>query len=443
MVFRRLFVTSAARFFPLPKLAFKGVAMGSSQNLPLAGISLAAVTFVALLSLGTDFVIAISVLTVWVGSLLVAAGRPPEPPKAKTRARLTLESINDLIEHFSGPLIITDRNTIALANGAARRMLGQHIVGQDARVALRQPEAVSLLGNSHQTEAIVRGLVRRGDIWQISRQRLDDRLAMLEFINQTAEADISRAHTDFVANASHELRTPLAAIIGYVETLQEGDGDIDTPTARKFLGIIAREAQRLQALVSDLMSLSRVEAEKHDLPTTPIDLAALVERAARDAAGPQRLDRLQLELGAAPVVLGDQQQLEQVVRNLVDNAMKYGAADAPVHVALDLAQGDLARIAVDDEGEGIAPEQIPHLTRRFYRTDPGRSRASGGTGLGLAIVKHIVERHRGRLDITSQVGKGTRVVVRLPLAQGEAAGTLPLPEGADGGALPDESKQVS
>jgi two-component system phosphate regulon sensor histidine kinase PhoR len=318
-------------------------------------------------------------------------------------------------------------------------MLGQHIVGQDARVALRQPEAVSLLGNSRQTEAIVRGLVRRGDIWQISRQRLDDRLAMLEFINQTAEADISRAHTDFVANASHELRTPLAAIIGYVETLQEGDGEIDTPTARKFLGIIAREAQRLQALVSDLMSLSRVEAEKHDLPTTPIDLAALVERAARDAAGPQRLDRLQLELSAAPVVLGDQQQLEQVVRNLVDNAMKYGAAEALVHVTLDLAQGDLARIAVDDEGEGIAPEQIPHLTRRFYRTDPGRSRASGGTGLGLAIVKHIVERHRGRLDITSVVGKGTRVVVRLPVAQVAESGE----SSTAGNALPDESKQVS
>ena len=121
---------------------------------------------------------------------------------------------------------------------------------------------------------------------------------------------------------------------------------------------------------------------------------------------------------------GDRQQLEQVVRNLVDNAMKYGADDTPVRVTLDLAQGDLARIAVVDEGEGIAPDQIPHLTRRFYRTDPGRSRASGGTGLGLAIVKHIVERHRGRLDITSQVGKGTRVVVRLPLAEIEGNTTV-------------------
>ena len=417
--------------------------MGSSQNIPIAGILLAAVTFVALLLLGTDVVIAVAVLTVWVGSLLVAAGRPPEPAKPKAKPRLTLESINDLIEHSSIPLVITDRNTIALANRAARKMLGPHVVGQDARVALRQPEAISLLGENRQGEAIVRGLVRRGDIWQISRQTIDDRLAMLEFINQTAEADISRAHTDFVANASHELRTPLAAILGYVETLQEDDGSIETPVAKKFLGIIEREAKRMQALVGDLMSLSRVEAEKHELPTDRIDLASLVERAARDAAGPQRGDRLDINLTAEPLVLGDLQQLEQVVRNLVDNALKYGAADRPVHVTLDLAQGDQARIAVVDEGEGIAPEQIPHLTRRFYRTDPGRSRASGGTGLGLAIVKHIVERHRGRLDITSELGKGTRVVVRLPLAEPDPPDETSLPDGEAEGSFTEQTQQVS
>jgi two-component system phosphate regulon sensor histidine kinase PhoR len=393
--------------------------MGSGQNIPIAGILLAAVTFLAMLLSGVDAVTGFAVLTVWVGSLLVAAGRPPEPPKTKVKQPVTLDSIRDLIENSSTPLLITERSTIAIANRAARKMLGPHVVGQDARVALRQPEAAALLNENRQGEAIVRGLVRRGDIWQINRQAIDERLAMLEFVNQTAEADISRAHTDFVANASHELRTPLAAVLGYVETLQEGNGSIDTPTAQKFLGIIEREAQRMHALVSDLMSLSRVEAEKHDLPTERIDLRTLVERAARDATGSHRINRLQLELNAEPWVLGDRQQLEQVVRNLVDNALKYGAPGTPVMLSLDLGQADQARIAVVDQGEGIAPEQIPHLTRRFYRTDPGRSRASGGTGLGLAIVKHIVERHRGRLDITSELGKGTRVVVRIPLAEPE------------------------
>ena len=417
--------------------------MGMGQNFPVAGIALAAVTFVAMMLSGVDAVIALSVLLVWVGSLMVAAGRPPEPPKAIVRQRLDVDSIRDLIENFSTPLLITERNTIALANRAARTMLGQHVVGQDARVALRQPEAISLLNDNRTGEAIVRGLIRRKDIWQINRQAIDDRLAMLELTNQTAEADISRAHTDFVANASHELRTPLAAILGYVETLREDDGKVDTPTAQKFLGIIEREAQRLQALVSDLMSLSRVEAEKHDLPTERIDLASLVERAARDAAGSNRIDRLALEITAQPFVLGDLHQLEQVVRNLVDNALKYGAHDKPVTVALDLAPGEQARIAVTDEGEGIAPEQIPHLTRRFYRTDPGRSRASGGTGLGLAIVKHIVERHRGRLDISSEVGKGTRVVVRIPLAERENPADAPALD-ADGGAPREaETQQLS
>lgn len=417
--------------------------MGMGQNFPVAGIALAAVTFVAMMLLGVDAVIALSVLLVWIGSLMVASGRPPEPPKRIVRQRLDIESIRDLIENFSTPLLITDRNTIALANRAARTMLGQHLVGQDARVALRQPEAISLLNDNRTGEAIVRGLVRRKDIWQINRQEIDDRLAMLELTNQTAEADISRAHTDFVANASHELRTPLAAILGYVETLREDEGKVDTPTAQKFLGIIEREAQRLQALVSDLMSLSRVEAEKHDLPTERIDLAALVERAARDAAGSGRLDRLVLDIAAQPFVLGDLHQLEQVVRNLVDNALKYGAPDKQVAVALDLAPGDQARIAVTDEGEGIAPEQIPHLTRRFYRTDPGRSRASGGTGLGLAIVKHIVERHRGRLDISSELGKGTRVVVRIPLAETENPAAAQAQEEEGGAPQEAETQQLS
>ena len=185
--------------------------------------------------------------------------------------------------------------------------------------------------------------------------------------------------------------------------------------AKRFLGTIEREGRRLQDLVSDLMSLSRIEAEKDDLPSNTISLAALVRRAASDAAGQERATRLDIEADGEFLVSGDTQQLEQLVRNLVDNALKYGGEDSSVSVTL-LPQGTKrVRLTVADRGEGIAPEHIPHLTRRFYRTDPGRSRASGGTGLGLAIVKHIVERHRGRLDIESTLGEGTRVAVLLPI----------------------------
>ena len=163
------------------------------------------------------------------------------------------------------------------------------------------------------------------------------------------------------------------------------------------------------------MSLSRIEAEKHELPATKVDLNAVVERAAFDAANvDDRADRMVLDVQGEFQVGGDAQQLEQLVRNLVDNAFKYGSKVAPVIVRLSEAANTDAKLEIVDHGDGIPPEHLPHLTRRFYRTDPGRSLASGGTGLGLAIVKHIVQRHRGRLDIVSEVGKGTTITVRIP-----------------------------
>lgn len=157
--------------------------MGTGQNFPTAGVILAGVTCFALLLLKVDPAIAIAVLLVWIGSLLVAAGSPPEPPKVKVKRKLTTESISQLIENSSTPVMVTDRNTIAIANRAARQMLGPHMVGQDARVAFRQPEAISLLAQERSGSAIVRGLVRRQDIWRINRQEIGDRRAVLELIN--------------------------------------------------------------------------------------------------------------------------------------------------------------------------------------------------------------------------------------------------------------------
>lgn len=389
--------------------------MEKRRAIPHTGIWLAIVTSGAMLLFGIDPVLVIAVLGLWIGSLFLVTGTPPESRVEKAKKSLSLSSMRELLENSSTPVIVTERNTIAIANRAARKLLGKHIVGQDARVVLRQPEAIALMDKEPGGQAIVRGLARRQDIWRINRQSIDGDLAVLELINQNAEADISRAHTDFVANASHELRTPLASILGYVETLIESGADFDAPTSQKFLNTIQREASRMQNLINDLMSLSRVEAEKHDVPQKPLELASAVERAANDAAGPDRLGRLNIQIAEKPTIQGDQQQIEQVIRNLVDNALKYGKADTRVRIRLDHSRLGEARITVTDQGEGIAPEHVPHLTRRFYRTDPGRSRASGGTGLGLAIVKHIVERHRGRLDIESQEGVGTSVIVRLPM----------------------------
>ena len=391
--------------------------MQTRGTFPWSGATLAIVTSLILASATGQFLLAVAVLLVWIGTLWLAHWSPPEVQRIKEVDSYDTSRLSRLIENSGTPILLTDRNRIIVANHMARKILGHHILEQDARVAFRQPEAIALLDARANGRARIRGLARRRDVWLLNRQQLDDDLAVIELLNQTAEEDISRAHTDFVANASHELRTPLASIIGYVETLLE-DGPATKPEMRqKFLGTILGEAKRLQNLVSDLMSLSRVEAEKHDRPQEAVRLKPLVEQAARDAAGIDRVSRLELRLDDVPPVLGDPRQLEQLVRNLVDNALKYGKPDQPVTVELlENAAGE-ATISVTDRGDGIAPEHIPHLTRRFYRTDPGRSRASGGTGLGLAIVKHIVERHAGRLDIASQRGEGSTFTVRIPRQQ--------------------------
>ncbi|MBO6526813.1 ATP-binding protein [Erythrobacter sp.] len=392
----------------------------SKRSFPWSGFVLAVAACTILATLEIDLVYIGLVLIVWIGSLYLVAARPPEVKEVSSGRAFTRDNMADLFEHSETPVVITERDRVVIANLSARKLLGGHIVGQDVRMALRQPEAIRLLERNAEGGAVVRGLARRTDIWRINRKTLPGELAVIEFVNKTAEADIARAHTDFVANASHELRTPLAAIIGYVETLREDVENLDPKMADKFLGTIQREAKRLQDLVSDLMSLSRIEAEKHDLPEHTLEFAKLAERAAHDAAGGNRSQWLDFEATGEFTIRGDQQQLEQLVRNLVDNGFKYGSPSQPVTVRLHPKGQNRLRMTVTDRGDGISPEHIPHLTRRFYRTDPGRSRASGGTGLGLAIVKHIVERHRGRLDIDSTLGEGTRVTVTLPLEREEA-----------------------
>jgi two-component system phosphate regulon sensor histidine kinase PhoR len=280
-----------------------------------------------------------------------------------------------------------------------------------------------LLDMEDDASITISGFTGARSLWQLTRRRIDEQQWLIELADRTAEADVSRAHTDFVANASHELRTPLAAIIGYAETLGDENAPADAETARRFLGIIEREAKRMLSLVEDLMTLSHVEAEKHDRPSESLDLGQLAARVVGEVSTLRGKERVVLEQAAPDAeVLGDPTQLEQLLRNLIDNALKYGAPDQPVTVSVAAPQGRGGPVlSVADRGPGIAPDHLPHLTRRFYRTDPGRSRASGGTGLGLAIVKHIVERHRAQLDIASTLGEGTTLSVAFPAVATDAA----------------------
>src|SRR5690606_27182641 len=191
--------------------------MSESRAIPWPGIGLALAAGVFMLAAGTDFWIAVAVVAVWIGSIFLLTPAPQAPLPRTEGLNLTRPGMRELIEHSGMPLLLLDGSRIVIPNAEAREALGRHILGQDARVAFRHPAAVDLLARDQGGSVTVQGLTGPRSSWQMTGQPIDGRYWLIELINRTAEADISRAHTDFVANASHELRTPLAPIIGYVE----------------------------------------------------------------------------------------------------------------------------------------------------------------------------------------------------------------------------------
>src|SRR6188768_1646966 len=272
---------------------------------PKAGIVIALATGSVMIFAGASPWLVLAAMLVWIGSfwLSVPSPSPERLPPPVEGVQLTRTGMHDLLEHSGLPMLMLDGNRIVVANAAAREAIGAHILGQDARVAFRHPAAVDLLAREGGGTASVQGLTGPKSSWQMTRQPIDGRYSLIELVDRTAEADVSRAHTDFVANASHELRTPLASIIGYMETLVEAGETIDAKRAERFHGVVLQEAKRLQSLVEDLMSLSLVEAEKHDHPRDKIRFAALVQQAARDGAGPERQERLDLAKSGEKLVV--------------------------------------------------------------------------------------------------------------------------------------------
>ena len=323
-----------------------------------------------------------------------------------------------ILDAGDDPAMIVSRGTVIAASKAALALLGDRVVDRDIRIAIRHPLALDTItaGKSADVEVIGIGGVDRP--WTLSVRPLDGGAVLVRLSDRSDLVAAERMRTDFVANASHELRTPLATIMGYAETLAEPVA-VDDDTRARFGAIIEGEARRMLRIVEDLMSLSRIEADRFRTPDDRVDLGE-VARIAIDHAAPlaERRDcRIDTDIAASlPVLRGDFGQLQQLVENLIGNALRYGCTAKSCAVAVAVrTEGKRVVLIVRDQGDGIAPDHLPRLTERFYRVDSARSRESGGTGLGLAIVKHIVERHRGTLDIRSAPGKGTEVTVTLPI----------------------------
>src|SRR5690349_9202171 len=332
----------------------------------------------------------------------------------------TVSETPALLEGLSEAAFIASDWRVLSANDAARALLGEVIEGAPLDAVISHPAALEALersGSDEMEEVELTGLDGSRRHWLMRTAQLADGTCLVRFVDRSEARAAEQMRVDFVANASHELRTPLATLIGYTETLREQSDDIDPPTRDRFLSVVYDEARRMQRVVEDLISLSRIEAEKFTAPTDAIDLEPLIDHALgsaqrmADERGSELVRDVEPDL---PQVAGDASQVLQLLDNLLTNALRYGEPHTPVTVSAD-AEGPMVHLSVADQGEGIAPEHVKRVTERFYRVDTSRSRSLGGTGLGLSIVKHIVERHRGRLMIDSQLGRGTTVHVLLPV----------------------------
>ncbi len=363
------------------------------------------------------------------GGAAVLAGRATGHPR--------IALIEQLISGLPSPAIVLDRDARVLAfNRAAAAIAPALRAGEPALITLRMPDLVDAIRRASRRresqrveffervphdrwfEAFVTPVRLSGD----GEGALD--ILLMTFNDLTPLRRVEEMRADFIANASHELRTPLAALLGFIETLQ-GPAKNDAVAREKFLSIMQGQAARMARLIDDLLSLSRIELNAHLKPGTPLELAPIVRQVADGLQTLARDREVEIKVSApaeALSVLGDRDEMIRALENLVENALKYGAAGKRVDITLSRAQTRAglpeARIAVRDYGPGIAPEHLPRLTERFYRVDVADSRAQGGTGLGLALVKHVLNRHDGRVTIESTPGQGATFIMHLPLPTG-------------------------
>lgn len=369
-------------------------------------------------------------------------------------------TLHDVVAALPMPaLAVAPSGEIVALNAAAQNLVGMQVLGRPFITAVRQPsvaEAVeACLKGAGATETEYFRRENGTDLtFRVTVSRIGDTGAVLVLFHDVTDVGVaSQMRRDFVANVSHELRTPLTALMGFIETLR-GPARDDAPARARFLEIMTGETERMNRLVGDLLSLSRVEADQRVQPQTQVDVIGVLASALRslDPIAVEAGVTLVPELPEAGVTLrGDMDQLTQVFTNIIENAVKYGSqrtegsrctegslgterglgtesslgtegslgkrvvVSARIEARAPLLRGPGAVITVRDFGAGIAARHLPRLTERFYRVDTHRNRALGGTGLGLAIVKHILNRHGGRIKITSQLGQGTEVTVVLPI----------------------------
>ncbi len=319
-------------------------------------------------------------------------------------------------------VVVLDRDKkVIVANPAVEKILGTKgsLVGKKLDDVVDDEEIRRVIVSSFTAETELEVIDRRGTTLAIYVRPLPETaggsvVAVLR--DMTALRRLMMIRKDFVANVSHELRTPVTSIQGYAETLLRGTTDAETQ--KQFLEIVHRQAARIGTLVEQLLALSEIEArDRSDFVREPVAIDAVAQHVAETVRGraESRKVKVAIDVSEDAIAKADPESLERALLNLVDNAIKYGNADGTVSIEAK-READRVVVTVADDGPGIAEEHLARLFERFYRVDPGRSRQHGGAGLGLSIVKHLVESMDGTIAVESEVGKGTRFVVKLARA---------------------------
>jgi two-component system phosphate regulon sensor histidine kinase PhoR len=337
------------------------------------------------------------------------------------------QELADLLNSLQEAVVaITPEGLVRWSNSVMQRIAGTEIrVGRSLVHSVRDPELLACVKTALEQRVASSGrasTLTPGLIFEINAVPMTSGGALVVLHDVTRIEAAERSRRDFIANVSHELRTPLTSIQGYVETLVEERPKPET--TREFLGIILKNATRMNRITEDLLALAGVESPDYKLALQPTRASALVADAIDSLGGIVVDSGVTLELAGAPdaLVLADADAMNQVFGNLVENALRYGKSGKRILVGARLLEsradsGSVSEVefSVRDFGPGIASEHLTRIFERFYRVDKARSRESGGTGLGLAIVKHIVLAHRGRIWVESELGRGATFHFTLPL----------------------------
>ena len=321
-----------------------------------------------------------------------------------------------------GLLVVSKDGAVVSANNAAVRFLGEGLVGRQLTDIIPSPGAADVVaGRGRERTFVFAAETSVAMEFKVRIRRMDDGRVIVMLLDMTLQRNLEKVRRDFVANVSHELRSPLTSLAGFIETILLNDVR-DWPTQQRFLRIMEEEAGRMSRLIDDLLSLSRVEVDEHIIPDETVPLlevvksviASLETRAAQRGMQIRLSDKRPVSSGRLQM-FGFADEINEVFHNLIENAIKYGFDNSVIEVDLELASPERVSIAVTNRGETIAEKHINRLTERFYRVDKARSRQIGGTGLGLAIVKHIVNRHRGTMEVSSTADGVTCFAVTLPV----------------------------